>query len=156
MLANQKNLSIKNRHTGDTGIEQENDYYEPRTRYSLSDMITQIKRSIPDLRSIKHQPLENKESPTGSPKHPQSHRHHLYPRPPPPPDQLDAMQTSSFDKENDAVTLSAIQSTSCTCGTKGDSGDSGTVVAEKNAISDDPDAYPMPHSSGQLQRPEVR
>lgn len=32
-------------------------------------MITHIKRSIPDLRNIKHQPLENKESPAGSPKH---------------------------------------------------------------------------------------
>lgn len=32
---------------------------EPKHRYSISEVITQIKRSIPDLRSIKHQPLEN-------------------------------------------------------------------------------------------------
>lgn len=56
------------RHTGDTGLDTDN-YYDQRNRYSLSDMISHIKRSIPDLRSIKHQPLENKESPCGSPKH---------------------------------------------------------------------------------------
>lgn len=39
-------------------LEHENEA-EPRHRYSISEVITQIKRSIPDLRSIKHQPLEN-------------------------------------------------------------------------------------------------
>lgn len=88
-------------------------------------MITHIKRSIPDLRSIKHQPLENKESPCGSPKHIigdnggagtssggvgggvsgkyQNTRNAFG-------------AESGFDKETDAVTLSAVQTTSCTCG----------------------------------------
>lgn len=39
-------------------LEHENEG-EPKHRYSISEVITQIKRSIPDLRSIKHQPLEN-------------------------------------------------------------------------------------------------
>lgn len=42
----------------DKNSDNEN-YSEPRQRYSISDMITHIKRSIPDLRSVKHQPLEN-------------------------------------------------------------------------------------------------
>lgn len=108
-----------NRHTGDTGYEPDN-YYEPRQRYSLSDMITHIKRSIPDLRSIKHQPLENKESPCESPKHVGDNvagasgtndKHLLHSRHP------NAFTTEcDFDKETDAITLSAVQTTSCTCG----------------------------------------
>lgn len=115
-------------------------------------MITQIKRSIPDLRSIKHQPLENKESPTGSPKHAQNHHHQHFPRPAgaaiAAPDQLDAIQRSSFEKDTDAITLSAIQSTSCTCGAKADL----STAVDKNAISDDPDAFsiPIPHSTSHL------
>lgn len=108
------------RTTGDTGFEPDN-YYEPRQRYSLSDMLTHIKRSIPDLRNIKHQPLENKEeSPCGSPKHAgdngagtssilckftNTRQQNAF--------------TSEFgdggggiDKDN-AITLSAIQTTSC-------------------------------------------
>lgn len=109
------------RHTGDTGFQAENTY-EPRHRYSLSDMITHIKRSIPDLRTIKHQPLENKESPCGSPKHhngdnvagtsvmagrPAAVRHQAA---------IGSDAMGCCDKETDAVTLSAIQTTSCTCG----------------------------------------
>lgn len=122
--------SQKHRHTGDTGY-QPDDFYEPRHRYSLSDMITHIKRSIPDLRAIKHQPLENKESPCGSPKHHSGggggggggdnggvagtsgmgksitiRNQMAY--------GLDGLGCS--EKDADAVTLSAIQTTSCTCG----------------------------------------
>lgn len=87
-------------------------------------MITHIKRSIPDLRSIKHQPLENKESPCGSPKHGGGEmgtgagtsgtnaKHQQQSR-----QQPNAFTTECiFDKETDAVTLSAVQTTSCTCG----------------------------------------
>lgn len=117
--------SILIRHTGDTGFQAEN-YYEPRHRYSLSDVITHIKRSIPDLRTIKHQPLENKESPCGSPKHhaengagtsvmagkSSSIRHQgAASAAAAGPDTM-----TCCDKETDAVTLSAIQTTSCTCG----------------------------------------
>lgn len=83
-------------------------------------MITHIKRSIPDLRSIKHQPLENKESPCGSPKRgggdngagtsgtTNRYQHSRNP----------SLFTTEcvFDKETDAITLSAVQTTSCTCG----------------------------------------
>lgn len=109
-------LCFWRRHTGDTGFEPEN-YYEPRQRYSLSDMLTHIKRSIPDLRNIKHQPLENKEeSPCGSPKHvcgngagtssilcklTNTQNQNAF--------------TSEFDDQNkgNVITLSAIQTTSC-------------------------------------------
>lgn len=107
------------RHTGDTGYQPE-DYYEPRQRYSLTDMITHIKRSIPDLRAIKHQPLENKESPCGSPKHHGDSgagvsgiaksitiRHQTA---------FESDGMGCCEKDTDAVTLSAIQTTSCTCG----------------------------------------
>lgn len=100
-------------------------------------MITHIKRSIPDLRAIKHQPLENKESPCGSPKH-------LH------PGDGNGAGTSGIgksltvrnqmalgsdgmgccDKDTDAVTLSAIQTTSCICGpTKGPTNEHITTLA---------------------------
>lgn len=140
--------SLRNRHTGDTGIDQEPDYYdEPRHRYSFSDMITHIKRSIPDLRSIKHQPLQNKESPLGSPR--ASHY------------RLDAEQNQtafeqskdmkfSLDKETDAVTLSAVAVRTCTCGASKD------PSAEKNVVPDDLDAFPLPHSSSNNSHADLR
>lgn len=92
-------------------------------------MITHIKRSIPDLRAVKHQPLENKESPCGSPKHHScggggggdngvvagtsgvgksiAIRNQMA-------FGLDGL--GCCEKDADAVTLSAIQTTSCTCG----------------------------------------
>lgn len=82
-------------------------------------MITHIKRSIPDLRSIKHQPLENKESPCDSPKHgggdigactSGTNNRHQHSR-----NQSLFLTECVFDKETDAVTLSAVQTTSCTC-----------------------------------------
>lgn len=110
---------IISRHTGDTGYQPDT-YYEPRNRYSLSDMITHIKRSFPDLRAVKHQPLENKESPCGSPKHGDNgagtsgmagkcsaFRHQTM---------FSSDGMGCCEKETDAVTLSAIQTTSCTCG----------------------------------------
>lgn len=126
------------RHTGDTGIDQEPDYYdEPRHRYSFSDMITHIKRSIPDLRSIKHQPLQNKESPLGSPR---ASHHRL---------DLEQNQTTSEQSkdvkynETDAVTLSVIAEATCTCGTAKD------PSADKNAVADEMEGFhiPIPHSS---------
>lgn len=105
------------RHTGDTGFEAE-DYYEPRHRYSLSDVITHIKRSIPDLRNIKHQPLENKESPAGSPKHvtvaenAAAGSSAACPLPNTRPNAF----VSEFGGDNafdNTVTLSAVQTTSC-------------------------------------------
>lgn len=168
------NQTLTNRrHTGDTGVDAEHEYeYEPRHRYSLSDMITHIKRSIPDLRSInnKHQLLENKESPSGSPKcsqnkacdaermhHQQSFggmtggacnmagHHKDMPRLPLP-----------LDKDTDAVTLSAITETSCTCG--GRKGGM-NIAIDKPIISDDLDALPIPHSTSHHhceQIPEAR
>lgn len=113
------------RHTGDTGYQPDT-YYEPRNRYSLSDVITHIKRSFPDLRAVKHQPLENKESPCGSPKHGDNgtgtgtgagtsgtagkcsaFRNQTM---------FNSDGMGCCEKETDAVTLSAIQTTSCTCG----------------------------------------
>ncbi|XP_055319902.1 potassium voltage-gated channel subfamily H member 2 isoform X3 [Sitodiplosis mosellana] len=139
-------------HTGDTGFVGDTGYrpeefYEPRHRYSLSDMITHIKRSIPDLRAaVKHQPLENKESPCGSPT-----KHHGD----------NGAGTSGMigkcsafrnqmafgsdgigccDKETDAVTLSAVQTTSCTCGpTKGAPTDNVTTQIDKTRCDLDED-----------------
>lgn len=146
------------RHTGDTGIEQEHDYYdEPRPRYSLSDMITHLKRSIPDLRSIKHQPLQNKESPTGSPRashyrldpernvqsaskhssHPPlsaaaaAAAHHCH----------SGVANDDPDKETDAITLSAVAIRTCSCGASKETG------SDKNPIVDELDAFPTNHRS---------
>lgn len=105
-------------------------------------MITHIKRSIPDLRSIKHQPLQNKESPLGSPRashcrldieRNQSSSHH-----------------SHEQKETDAVTLSAVAVRTCTCGATKD------PTAEKNQNTDDLESFPMPHSSTQHSTIELR
>lgn len=93
-------------------------------------MITQIKRSIPDLRSIKHQPLQNKESPSGSPR-----GSHLRLN----TEQIQSSTTAT--KETDAVTLSAVAVRTCSCGTSKDSS------ADKNVISDELDALPLPHTS---------
>lgn len=154
--------TITHRHTGDTGY-QPDDFYEPRHRYSLSDMITHIKRSIPDLRAIKHQPLENKESPCGSPKHGGGGgggenvggggvastsgigksiaiRSQI-------PYGLDGL--GCCEKDADAVTLSAIQTTSCTCGPNKIAADHVTLAAQIDKTSgdlDDEDA--MLSSSG--------
>lgn len=82
-------------------------------------MLTHIKRSIPDLRNIKHQPLENKEeSPCGSPKHTgdngagtssilckftNTRQQNAF---------TSEFGDGGIDKDN-AITLSAIQTTSC-------------------------------------------
>ncbi|XP_037044043.1 potassium voltage-gated channel subfamily H member 6 isoform X3 [Bradysia coprophila] len=71
---------------------------EPKHRYSISEVITQIKRSIPDLRSIKHQPLEN--SATSPCKSPGEDR---------------PLLQNQLGTHADAVTLSAI-TTTCSCG----------------------------------------
>lgn len=110
-------------------------------------MLTQIKRSIPDLRSIKHQPLENKESPPVSPRHqrhhtdkPQNHSNdHLHVN--------DGERRSSYEKETDAVTLSALQTTECTCGAK-TTADASASIDKTPIISDDVDPLNVPHSSG--------
>lgn len=84
-------------------------------------MITHIKRSFPDLRAGKHQPLENKESPCGSPKHSNADNNGSGGA------GTSGIKCTAFrnqttdnmgccEKETDAVTLSAIQTTSCTCG----------------------------------------
>lgn len=84
-------------------------------------MITHIKRSIPDLRAVKHQPLENKESPQQSPKHHgdngagtsgiigkcSTFRNQT---------NFGSDGIGCYDKEPDAITLSAVQTTSCICG----------------------------------------
>lgn len=134
------------------GVEPENDYYdEPRNRYSLSDMITHIKRSIPDLRSIKHQPLQNKESPLGSPRtshcrldvernQSSSHRSHSHSQEP----------KYNYDKETNAITLSAATVRTCTCGTTKE------ATNEKNQNPDESDAFAVPHSSNQHSNVELR
>lgn len=116
-------------------------------------MISHIKRSIPDLRSIKHQPLENKESPCGSPKHivddnvgvnivasgvastsgikaPSTRMASLIP-----------LEGSVYERDTDTVTLQ----TTCTCAPK-------TCVSdvqqnEKNIIVTDDLEEQMAHSS---------
>ncbi|GAB0089900.1 Ion_trans domain-containing protein [Sergentomyia squamirostris] len=88
---------------------------ENRQQYSISGMISHIKRSFPDLRSVKHQPLENIESP----RHAASHKHS------PTTTSLKAAAAggvggagggSTITPGADAVTLSAVTSKVCTCG----------------------------------------
>lgn len=141
-----EHFPFPHRHTGDTGYQPE-DFYEPRHRYSLSDMITHIKRSIPDLRAVKHQPLENKESPCGSPKHHGDNGAGT--------SGMIGGKCSTFrnqtnfgsdgigydDKETDAVTLSAVQTTSCTCGpAKGATTDNVTQIDKTRYDLEEDDA----------------
>lgn len=120
-------------------------------------MITHIKRSIPDLRAIKHQPLENKESPCGSPKHTSGGegggvgvasvdncgagtsgiaksitiRNQTV---------LGSGGLGCCDKDTDAVTLSAIQTTSCTCGpSKGPPNENITLATQMDKTRGDLD-----------------
>lgn len=56
-------MHTNRQYSGDGGNERASDNEtddEAKRRYSISDVISQIKKSIPDLRTIKHQPLENK------------------------------------------------------------------------------------------------
>lgn len=165
-LLHSNSSKYSRRHTGDTGIEQEHDYYdEPRHRYSLSDMITHLKRSIPDLRSIKHQPLQNKESPSGSPRASQYRldpernlQSASYSHQPPSSSHYRRESTTATaaaasttshhchgvddpEKETDAITLSAVAIRTCSCGaSKETSGD-------KNPVVDELDAFPTNHRS---------
>lgn len=83
-------------------------------------MITHIKRSIPDLRAIKHQPLENKESPSDSPRHHGENGAGTSAM----PGRcsvgrnqaalgMDILVTDG--RETEAITLSAVHSSGCTC-----------------------------------------
>lgn len=115
-------------------------------------MITHIKRSIPDLRAIKHQPLENKESPkhqsggggggggdengcaagtSGIGAKSIALRSQMS-------FGLDGLGCS--EKDADAVTLSAVQTTSCTCGpNKGTTNEHVTLAAQIDKTSGDLD-----------------
>ncbi|XP_039438489.1 potassium voltage-gated channel subfamily H member 2-like isoform X3 [Culex pipiens pallens] len=80
--------------------------FDDDRKFSISGMMTQIKRSIPDLRSNKHQPLTSTcASPNESPK--SSHKHS-------PPGDLQSPKGAAPD----AVTLSAISQRACVCGPK--------------------------------------
>lgn len=125
-------------------------------------MITHIKRSIPDLRAIKHQPLENKESPCGSPKHHSGGtgaageggglagtsgvsksialRNQMA---------LGMDSMGCCEKDADAITLSAIQTTSCTYGPNKTSGtEHVTMAAQIDKTSGDLDDDDAMLSSG--------
>ncbi|CAO1308266.1 unnamed protein product [Diamesa hyperborea] len=86
------------------GQMSENMEFNDERKYSISGLVTQIKRSIPDLRSIKHHPLENMPvTPTGSPKG-------SYKR--------SASEEQHNHKIVDTLTLSAVGHNACSCGTK--------------------------------------
>lgn len=136
-------FAARNRHTGDTGADTGNNYYESRNRYSLSDVISHIKRSIPDLRNIKHHPLENKYSPPGSPRHQIGCDRHQPQR----SFDNDNHMRVPHEKDSDALTLSAIQTINCTCGAKATDAD--PMIASDNkssAKSDDVNYVPSPHA----------
>ncbi|XP_058465405.1 potassium voltage-gated channel subfamily H member 6 isoform X5 [Malaya genurostris] len=79
--------------------------FDDDRKFSISGMMSHIKRSIPDLRSNKHQPLTSTcASPNESPK--SSHKHS------PPSDHL------SPKGALDTVTLSAISNRACMCSSK--------------------------------------
>ncbi|CRL03250.1 CLUMA_CG016560, isoform A [Clunio marinus] len=83
------------------GQISENMEYNDDRKYSISGIVTQIKRSIPDLRAIKHQPLENCcVTPTASPKG--SYRR----------------SASEEQQPRDTITLSAVSQHDCGCGVK--------------------------------------
>lgn len=133
-------VPLADRHTGDTGIDQEHDYYdEPRHRYSLSDMITHLKRSIPDLRSIKHQPLQNKDSPSGSPR--ASHYRFDPERNQQGAPNHDPPYQCSTGLEKETITLSAVAIRTCSCGASKES------TGDKSVPIDEMDQFPPNHRS---------
>ncbi|XP_050073499.1 potassium voltage-gated channel subfamily H member 7 isoform X4 [Anopheles maculipalpis] len=97
-----------------SSIGQLSTNFDDDRKFSLSGIINQLKRSIPDLRSHKHQPLTNQcASPNESPKstHKQTIPHH----------QESIMATSAaLGRAPDTITLSAISNRACSCGAKPD------------------------------------
>ncbi|XP_070497645.1 voltage-gated inwardly rectifying potassium channel KCNH6 isoform X5 [Chironomus tepperi] len=95
-----KHDATHDRHS--VGQISENMEYDNDRKYSISGFVSSIKRSIPDLRSIKHQPLENcNVTPTGSPKG--SYKRSI----------------SEDQQPRETVTLSAVSNQICNCGAKG-------------------------------------
>ncbi|CAG9800325.1 unnamed protein product [Chironomus riparius] len=95
-----KHDATHDRHS--VGQISENMEYDNDRKYSISGFVSSIKRSIPDLRSIKHQPLENcNVTPTGSPKG--SYKRSI----------------SEDQQPRDTVTLSAVNNQICSCSAKG-------------------------------------
>uniref|UniRef100_A0A336LKW6 CSON009168 protein n=1 Tax=Culicoides sonorensis TaxID=179676 RepID=A0A336LKW6_CULSO len=84
-------------------------------KFSISGMISHVKRSIPDLRSFKHQPLENQcDSPKSTHKHsPSEPNFQQMQQPPPQP----SLSLSSQQPQKETVTLSADRKQSCKCAT---------------------------------------
>ncbi|XP_059615567.1 potassium voltage-gated channel subfamily H member 6 [Phlebotomus argentipes] len=101
-----------------------------RQQYSISGMFTHIKRSFPDLRSIKHQPLENIESPRHT-----NHKHS------PTVQSLKTAATAAAGVTADTVTLSAVTTKLCNCaaskeGEKGDPTMSQETVKPQTSTND--------------------
>ncbi|XP_055530023.1 potassium voltage-gated channel subfamily H member 6 isoform X4 [Wyeomyia smithii] len=111
--------------------------FDDDRKFSISGMMSHIKRSIPDLRSNKHQPLTSTcASPNESPK--SSHKHS------PPSDH------QSPKGAPDTVTLSALSNRACACGSKeppppisrpGTIVGTGTVDLNIKCISPDEDVF---------------
>ncbi|XP_055611217.1 uncharacterized protein LOC129757875 isoform X9 [Uranotaenia lowii] len=109
--------TVHHQRTGQTKCDIPNDRssgqistnFDDDRKFSISGMMSQIKRSIPDLRSNRHQPLTSTcASPNESPK--SSHKHS-------PP--------SDLQSPKDTVTLSAISQRGCACGPKDQGGGGG-------------------------------
>ncbi|XP_049543350.1 potassium voltage-gated channel unc-103 isoform X3 [Anopheles darlingi] len=94
-----------------SSIGQMSANYDDDRKFSLSGMLNQLKRSIPDLSSNKHQPLTNKcASPNESPK--STHKQTI------PRQHSQEHPLGGFGRAADTVTLSAVSQRACTCGSK--------------------------------------
>ncbi|XP_050098115.1 potassium voltage-gated channel subfamily H member 6 isoform X5 [Anopheles aquasalis] len=94
-----------------SSIGQMSANYDDDRKFSLSGMLNQLKRSIPDLSSNKHQPLTNKcASPNESPK--STHKQTI------PRQHSQEHPMGGFGRAADTVTLSAVSNRACTCGSK--------------------------------------
>lgn len=137
---------------------------EPKRRYSISDVISQIKRSIPDLRSIRHQPLENRGLCPNIRKNTTPRRrntvkenpnkvdyHIIAASPTDSPKSIHIVEETpstvqcmhQADREMDAVTLSAV-TTACSCGAAPK-----TIGGGRKLISDDVDGSGCQHMPNQ-------
>uniref|UniRef100_A0A4Y0BTV6 Cyclic nucleotide-binding domain-containing protein n=1 Tax=Anopheles funestus TaxID=62324 RepID=A0A4Y0BTV6_ANOFN len=126
-----------------SSIGQLSTNYDDDRKFSLSGIINQLKRSIPDLRSHKHQPLTNQcASPNESPKstHKQTIPHHQE-------HQTAAMVASSvLGRAADTVTLSAVSNRACTCGSKPDI-PGGPIRAADCSLKSSPDDDIFQHAA---------
>ncbi|XP_058124287.1 potassium voltage-gated channel subfamily H member 6 [Anopheles coustani] len=134
-----------------SSIGQLSTNFDDDRKFSLSGIINQLKRSIPDLRSHKHQPLTNNcASPNESPKstHKPTISHHY--ENPAAAGTVVSSGGVGLGRAPDTVTLSAVSNRACSCSSKPDGPGGAMRVADctpKSSPDDDIFHHTAPNNS---------